>query len=228
MGMSATVSQMSDALSSSRQNISDDKCVIDGLIGEAQNMMTNLIGRLDQFVSDDNIQQQKHVLTTLHVTLVRGVAGTVEMMGLEDIDRLKAFLPNNNDSLPTMVTTSHDELDELNSSDTDLDTADDGSDGSVVEESDLLTEDSQTLHFEESSAYAEPMESDVITAGVASTGSFADVNSPPRPKANPDLLVRKLTWACPASQSKKPLVKSLVDIQKEELSYREHHQADGT
>jgi hypothetical protein len=75
-----------------RQNISDDKCVIKGLLGEAQNMITNLIGRLDQFVSDDPIQQQKHELSTLHVTLIRGIAGTVEMMGLDDIDRLKAFL----------------------------------------------------------------------------------------------------------------------------------------
>lgn len=237
--MSATVSQMSDALSLNRQNISDDKCVIEGLLGEAQNMITNLIGRLDQFVSDDPIQQQKHELSTLHVTLIRGIAGTVEMMGLDDIDRLKAFLPNNNNQFPTVVTTSQDELDELNGSDTDLDTSDEATTGSAVEEGETHLDESVTNEFQK---YSKPAESSVVRRGenikdaaspsdflpIASTPRTAETNSSARPRSHLDVLVRKLTWASPESRSKRPAVKSLRDIQREELSYRGLGNTDGT
>jgi hypothetical protein len=243
--MSATVSQMSDALSLNRQNISDDKCVIEGLLGEAQNMITNLIGRLDQFVSDDPIQQQKQELSALHVTLIRGIAGTVEMMGLDDIDRLKAFLPNNNYQFPTVVTTSHDELDELNGSDTDLDTSDEATTGSAVEERELHLDESVTHEFEKNS---NPTQSSIVTGNtacdvdecdknvesaseflpIALTPRTSETNSSARPKSQLDVLVRKLTWASPESQSRRPVVKSLRDIQREELSYRRHGHADGT
>jgi len=233
MGMSATVSQMSDALSLNGQNISDDTCVVVGLVGEAQNMMTNLIGRLDQFVSDDNLQQQHHQLNPLHVTLVRGIAGTVEMMGLEDIDRLKGYLPNNDGDFPTVVTTSHDENDQMNGSDTDLDLGtsdgidDDGTvDEAIVDESSMI---------QSSPVCAQPiMDMDVSDfdehdEAEARIHCSAEVDVTPQKKTtNPDLLVRKLTWANPTVQSKKQNVKSLLEIQKEELSHRNQDQADET
>lgn len=241
MGMSATVSQMSDALSLNRQNISDDKGVVDGLLIEAQNMMSNLIGRLDQFISDDNIQQQKHELSPLHVSLVRGIAGTVEMMGLEDIGRLKAFLPNSNvGDLPTVVTTSHDESDELDGSDTDLEVcsadgvdfdgaADCGTEGetetacaSEVDEQD--TEDdgvppSSVDHDDDE--LGRSMNSKIL--------SEEEEDRSLRRQSGTDMLIRRLTWARPDAQpAKKPTVKSLLDIQKEELSCRGQDRADGT
>jgi hypothetical protein len=239
MGMTATVSQMSDALSLNRQNISDDKCVVDGLVGEAQNMMTNLIGRLDQFVTDDNLQQQKHDLTPLHVTLVRGIAGTCEMMGLEDIDRLKGYLPNNDDDFPTVVTTSHDENDEMNGSDTDLELGtsdvvdDDGSDDSKFDEATAsLADDDVESSIEASPVCSKKIIDINVSDGEAQTRTHGsaelDVSPQKKTMANPDLLVRKLTWANPTTQTKKVTVKSLLDIQKEELSYRGQDQADGT
>jgi len=115
--MTATVSQLSDALSLNQQNISDDSTVMEGLLCEAQSMMSGLIGRLEQFVTREDITE----LTQIHVTLLRGIVGTAELMGLDEVDKLKTFLPSNADDMPIVVTTSHDEHD----SDFDLATDDD-------------------------------------------------------------------------------------------------------
>mmetsp|Transcript_21229 Transcript_21229/g.24220 ORF Transcript_21229/g.24220 Transcript_21229/m.24220 type:complete len:843 (+) Transcript_21229:80-2608(+) len=259
LGMSATVSQMSDALSLNRQNISDDKCVINGLTGEAQSMLTNLTGRLDQYLFDGSMHQHLYKLTSLHITLIRGIAGTVEMMGLEDVNLLKVFLPNHDDSLPTVVTTSHDELDE--SSDTDLELSnqnehnDDTSDNQIDEAIEVMDDNSsrheiddqneeksstRTIFIQnqqnivdedtkESSITVTESENHdrIIACGVMENSTKNSERMIPR-KKYVDNLVKKLTWANPTVQTKKPVVKSLIDIQKEELIFRGEYQADGT
>ena len=50
-----------------------------------------------------------------------------------------------------------------------------------------------------------------------------------RRQSGTDMLIRRLTWARPdAPPATKPTVKSLLDIQKEELSCRGQDRADGT
>lgn len=223
------MSQMSDALSLNRQNISDDRCVINGLIAEAQNMLTTLIGRLEHFVSDDNIQHQRYGLSSLHLTLLRGIAGTVEMMGLEDVDRLKSFLPGGgSDDLPTLVTTSHDELDALEDTDLDIGPNDEVSHGSGVEDGTLS---SSVFARDESGDNDELLVHSQLTNGFNSgfpSATSIEVRNNVKPEPIPDLLVRRLTWANPGGQPKRPTVKSLLDIQKEELSSRGRGKGDGT
>jgi len=268
LGMTATVSQMSDALSLNRQNISDDKCVIDGLTGEAQNMFTSLIGRLDQFLCDGSTHQHLYKLSSLHITLIRGIAGTVEMMGLEDVGRLKIFLPNHDDSLPTVVTTSHDESDE--SSDTDLELChenehddvneheihdrrerevDDDSEHKVDDDSGHEVDDRSKNKVESSfpmnrignlqnigeevtneliNTAAELENHDKVITSVNPQNSRGNRDRTTPNKGCDDTLGKKLTWANPTVQAKKLVVKSLIDIQKEELSSRGKYQADGT
>lgn len=221
LDMHATVSQMLDSLSLNCENISDDKCVVDGLILEAQNMLTNLIGRLDQYLSDDNLQRKVHELDSLHITLIRAIAGTVEIMGLDGVCKLKAFLPNSNDDFPTVVTTSYDESDE---SDTDLELCNEVEHSETEDEGARKPVNPREEESSDELTNNEP--ASVFTRTQLQNGE--NIDRPPENKSCQDTLVKKLTWASPAVQARKPAVKSLIDIQREELSCKKKYEADGT
>ena len=171
--MEATVSQVSDTLSLHQQNISDDCTVMEGLLGEAQLMVTNLIGRLDEVANT-------HELTQFHITLLRGIVGTVELMGLDQGVELKSFLPSNSDDMPIVVTTSHDE-DESSLEVTDDDTCDENvvlpGHSEEVESSNEVVEQAERCNNAEEDERLRELDIDISSQEEKETSASLDIDT---------------------------------------------------
>ena len=151
--MTTNARQVSHSLSQKLENIEDDNHVIDTLCDEAVKMRDELADKLEKYVSIDKFDAH---LSSMHMTILRGIVSAIFEIGLDGIGGLAQF-------------------------------ADTGSNGHV------------------SLAPTMPV------AVIGSNPTFArDVRSAD--------LSTKLTWAKPDSQLKKAEVKSLLNIQKDELS----------
>lgn len=198
-------------------------------------MMLDAVHRkLEQFTSKQGSWQLRQ-LSPLHATMLRSIATSVEQMELGSTDFRTQWIPKS--GLPIIVTTSRDEMDaslQVDSSadggysfqgTAEMEEEDDDDDDVVVEDAGEDQEgkggsrSEMELTGEPSRTSAQPRET--VSDESVATEKYRKAEPSRAASAlhaslKEDSLTPKLRWANSSEPTKRPTVKSLVEIQREE------------
>jgi hypothetical protein len=86
--MKTNAAQITKSLTRARENIEDDNSVVKGLRHEAQILYEDLVARLKQYVSSERGAE----LSSIHVSVLRGIVSSLTEIGLDNNTSLQAYL----------------------------------------------------------------------------------------------------------------------------------------
>ena len=121
LGISATISHLTDSLTSTQRNIEDDQVVIDRLVSEARKMADMVDQKLTRYTSPTRETPDGMRLESMHKRVLQGILVVLETIDGEACAQLRNWVPNA-ESFPTYVTTSQDEMDSASAVDCASDT----------------------------------------------------------------------------------------------------------
>jgi hypothetical protein len=102
LGLTTNARQVSHSISQKLENIEDDNHVIDTLCGEAVKMRDELADKLEKYVSIDKFDAH---LSSIYMTVLRGIVSAISEIGLEGMGGLAQFVESGSNGHVALVPT---------------------------------------------------------------------------------------------------------------------------